>query len=168
MERYNFWKSMNPEASITEITNELRNIQTMASLRPADRVIIFLGATFSENFVAGREIEANKEVLAALGSSSILQRHLIGGFEWLCGTKYPTLIMQFPIVLKHLFDEDLVEDEVFFSWSEDLIRNEYSAEHSMMCLDTLEQLRNYSAPFIKWLEEAESDSEEDDEEEEES
>ena len=29
MERYNFWKSMNPEASTTEITNELRNIQTM-------------------------------------------------------------------------------------------------------------------------------------------
>jgi hypothetical protein len=38
----------------------------------------------------------------------------------------------FPIVLKQLFEEELVEEDVFFEWAGDLTRNEFSAEMSMI------------------------------------
>ena len=44
----------------------------------------------------------------------------------------------FPILLKQLLDEELVEEDTFLAWAADFTRNEYSAEQSMVCLDTLE------------------------------
>ncbi len=151
------------------MTDELRNIQTMASLRPADRIIIFLGAVFTEAAVSAKQVEANKAVLRALAATAIQQRHLIAAVEWLCGTRYPSLVKYFPVLLKQLLDEELVEEDTFFAWAGDFARNEFSAEQSMMCIDTLEQLKGSAAPFIKWLQEAEEegeDGEDDDEEEE--
>jgi hypothetical protein len=49
--------------------------------------------------------------------SEIQQRHLIAGIEWFCGTKYPNLSRFFPVMLKQLFDDELVEEETFFNWS---------------------------------------------------
>ena len=48
MERFQLFLTKSTVASTTQILDELRNIQTMASLRPADRIIIYLGAVFTE------------------------------------------------------------------------------------------------------------------------
>ena len=170
MERLKLFLSANPTATVEQITDELRHTQTMASLRPADRIIIYLGAVFTENCVANNEISTYASVLRALASSTIQQRHLIAAFEWLCGTHYTSKLKFFPILLKQLLDEELVEEDVFLSWAGDFTRNEYSAEQSMVCLDTLEQLKLSAQPFITWLQEAEEEGEssDDGEEEEES
>lgn len=166
MERYRFWVGLNESATLQQKVNELRMLQNTASLRPADRPIIYLGSMFSEEVVAKKEIAEHKEILAALAPTPIQQRHLIAAFEWLCGTKYPkSLLKMFPIILKHLFDEELVDEDNFFAWYGDLARNEYSADNSMMDLDTLEQLKGLSAPFITWLQEAEEEGDSDEEEE---
>jgi translation initiation factor 5 len=162
MERYKVWFGLNAASTTLQIVDELRAIQTMSSLRPADRIIIFLGAVFTEDFITANEVKAHRPILAALAPSSIQHRHMIAAVEWLCGTKFPSLVKFFPVVLKQLLDEELVDEEAFYAWHEDLTRNEYSAEQSMMCLDTLEHLKESAAPFITWLEEAEE--EEDDEE----
>ena len=62
----------------------------------------------------------------------------------------------------------VVEEDTFLAWAGDFTRNEYSAEQSMVCLDTLEQLKAAAQPFITWLMEAEEegDSSEEDEEDE--
>lgn len=166
MERLKLWLSDNPTPATSQLLDELRNIQTMASLRPADRIIIYLGGVFTEAVVTGKEIEAHKEVLAALAATAIQQRHLIAAFEWLCGTRYPSLVKYFPVLLKQLLDEELVDEDTFFAWAGDFARNEFSAEQSMMCIDTLEHLKHSAAPFIKWLQEAEEEGEDDDEDEE--
>ena len=49
-------------------------------------------------------------------ASAIQQRHMIAAFEWFCGRKYPNLMKFFPVVLKQLFDEELIEEDVFFEW----------------------------------------------------
>jgi translation initiation factor 5 len=159
MERLKLFLSANPTATTEQICDELRNIQTMASLRPADRIIIYLGAVFTENMVAEKEVEKHADVLRALAASAIQQRHLIAAFEWLCGTRYPSRIKYFPILLKQLLDEELVEEDTFLAWAADFTRNEYSAEQSMVCLDTLEQLKASAQPFITWLMEAEVEGE---------
>lgn len=174
MERFKLWLSnvsgteVDPTPPTTsQIVDELRNIQTMASLRTADRVIIFLGAVFTENMITLKEVEKNASVLKALAGTHIQQRHLIAAFEWLFGTKYPSKVKFFPMALKQLMDEDLVEEDVFLEWAADYARNEFSAESSMICLDTLEELRASAAPFIKWLQEAEEEGDDEDEEEDE-
>lgn len=165
MERYKFWTDLNSSATTAQIVDELRVIQTTAALRPADRPILFLGAMFTEEAVSKCEVAKYREILAALAPSAIQERHLIAAFEWLCGRKYPKILKHFPVLLKHLLDEELVEEFSFFQWHQDLARNEYSADVSMMDLDTLENLKDSAMPFITWLQEAESEEDDDDEEE---
>lgn len=153
----------NVDAPVDVILEELRIVQTMASLRPASRCIIFLGAVFTEAVIAANQIVVHKPVLKALSPSPIQQRHLIAAWEWFCGTRHPTLLKYFPVILKNLFDEDIVDEEVFLNWGADISRNEHTADFSMISLDTLDQLKTNATPFLKWLEEAEeeSDGEED-------
>lgn len=151
-----------------EILESLRNIQTMASLRPSYRPIIFLGAVFTEAALKANEVTTHAAVLKGLAPKEIQQRHLIAAFEWFCGVRFPELIRYFPVILKQLYDADIVEEDVFLRWGSDLTRNEFSADHSMISIDTLEQLKLNAQPFIRWLEEAEeeeSDEEADESEE---
>ena len=52
---------------------------------------------------------------------------------------------------------------MFFEWAGDLTRNEFSAEMSMIDIDTLEHLKGSASLFITWLQEAEEEGEEGDE-----
>ena len=162
MDRLNLWLLENATATDASLLEELRSIQTFAALRPADRIIIYLGAIFTEEVVSGGQIASHKTMLAALAPSAIQQRHLISAFEWFCGRKYPQLMKFFPVVLKLLFDEELVEEDVFYEWAGDLTRNEFSAEFSMIDIDTLEHLKESASLFITWLQEAEEEGEEGD------
>lgn len=166
MDRLKLWLVDNSNVTETVLLDELRSIQTFAALRPADRIIIYLGAVFSEDVITAGQILAHKNTLAALAPTLIQQRHLISAFEWFCGRRYPQLMKYFPVVLKQLFDEELVEEDVFFEWSADLTRNEFSADLSMIDEDTLEQLKAGASLFIVWLQEAEEEGEEEEEEEE--
>lgn len=146
----------------------MRSIQTQHSLRPAVRSIIFLGACVVEAGAATKDqVASNKDTLCLLAPSSIQQRHLIAAFEWLCGTRYPSLARFFPLLLKELFDEEIIEEDVFFSWATDYARNEYTADPSMIHIDVLEVLKASAAPFITWLQEAEEEGEEGEDDEDE-
>eukprot|EP00595_Chromulina_sp_UTEXLB2642_P000123 CAMPEP_0196761592 /NCGR_PEP_ID=MMETSP1095-20130614/891_1 /TAXON_ID=96789 ORGANISM="Chromulina nebulosa, Strain UTEXLB2642" /NCGR_SAMPLE_ID=MMETSP1095 /ASSEMBLY_ACC=CAM_ASM_000446 /LENGTH=293 /DNA_ID=CAMNT_0042111363 /DNA_START=588 /DNA_END=1469 /DNA_ORIENTATION=+ len=161
--RFKNWRIENVDVPVDVILEELRLNQTLAALRPSVRPIIFIGAVFTETIITSNEIITYANVLKALAPSQIQQRHLISAFEWFCGVLYPNLSRFFPVVLKHLFDNDIVEEDVFLKWGSDLSRNEFSADHSMISIDTLDLLKSYSAPFLNWLQEAEeeSDGEED-------
>jgi len=160
IEQFRIWSALNPAAPLPAILEELRFSQVRSSLRVADRVLIFLGTVFTEALLTEHQIQARKPTLALLGPNPIQQRHIIAGFEWICGARFPSLLKFFPLVLKQLFDEDIVEEEVFLAWAVDLSRNEHSADASLISIETLEVLRTTAAPFIKWLQEAEEEGEE--------
>jgi len=165
MKRFKLWLSENPTASIDATMEELRAIQTFAALRPSDRIIIFMGSVFTADAYKENQISKHKHLLAALAASHFQQRHLITAIEWLCGTKEPALLKYFPAMLKHAYDEDLIEEDPILEWARAPIRNDFSAEESMITDDTLETLKECAQPFITWLEEAESDDDDDDEDE---
>jgi hypothetical protein len=74
-------------------------------------------------------------------------------------------VRTFPVVLKQLYDEDLLEEETLLEWYGDELKNEYTADETIISTEVLETLKEAAKPFIVWLEEA--DEEDDDEEEEE-
>ena len=163
IDRLRNWRIEHADATVDIMLEELRVLQATSGLKVRDRVVIFLGAVFTEACVTSNEIILQKEALSKMGSSALLQRHLISGFEWFCGTRFPSLGKHFPVVLKILYDEDLIEEEIFMEWYDSSTRTDHSADSSMITFEVLEQLRLNAAPFITWLKEAE---EEDDEEEE--
>ena len=134
----------------------------MSSLRPADRYIIFLGAVCSERLVKDEELLKLKPILAAMTSTPIHQRHLLAAAEWLCGSRFPSLLKFFPVVLKQLYEEDLVEEDTLFEWDTDFIRNDFTADASMINDEALEALKSHAKQFVVWLREAEEEGDEED------
>jgi len=168
IEMFRLWSlnSSTPETIFSKVTpnvvaEELRSIQNLSSLRPSDRAIIFMGATFTAKSIADHDIAKHKDVLAALAPTELMQRHLIAACEWFCGVHMVELQRMFPVMLKQLFDSDLVEEDVFYSWHTDYARNEFSAEASVISTDTLELLKESAQPFITWLQEAEEEGDSD-------
>lgn len=159
--RFAQWIENNDISQVKDVMEELRALQTMASLKPSDRLLIFIGTVMTEGILDddAKEISTHKEVIAALGVTDIQQRHVISAFEWLCGVHISKLATKFPLLLHALFDEELIEEEVFLMWSTDYARSEYSVSESLIDIDVLESLKGYAAPFITWLKEAESESE---------
>jgi translation initiation factor 5 len=169
--RFIHWLSTDVGDSAAQKTNEqiyeeLRALQTMSSLKPADRPLIFLGAVLNENIITEKQIVKHREFLEHLASSAITQRHLIAAFEWFCGLRHDALLVKFPLILKELFDQEIVDEEQFLMWYSDYMRNEYTVCNDNLTLETLEKLRNSAAPFITWLKEAESEGDSDEEDDE--
>ena len=165
--RFSTWYAQHGEVKGKDAAlEELRMVQTFASLHVRYRPVIFVGSVFTEALLSGKEILTHKVFLKALAGSNVgTQRHLIAAFEWFCGTRYPSLTKLFPVVLKQLFDEELVEEEVFLAWSSDLTRNEYSCDDSLVTYEVLEELRASAGPFVTWLLEAEEEGDDESEEE---
>ena len=152
--------------NLSRIAGELRTCVNFANLRPSSCVQIYIGSVMSAALLSGKEIEKCKEVLTSLSKSTDTQRHVIAAFEWFCGSLHPTLAPKFPLVLKALFDEEIVDESVFFDWSADYAKNDYSVDASQINVDILEELKLVAGPFITWLREADEEGESDEEEEE--
>eukprot|EP00112_Aurelia_sp_Birch-Aquarium-sp1_P012903 Seg272.2 transcript_id=Seg272.2/GoldUCD/mRNA.D3Y31 product="Eukaryotic translation initiation factor 5" protein_id=Seg272.2/GoldUCD/D3Y31 len=85
------------------------------------------------------------------------QKSLMGAFELLVGKSYPDQLMpKVPHILKSLYDNDYVEEEVFLQWGSKVSKRYVSKEVSTV-------IHKKADPFLKWLKEAEEeDSEEED------
>lgn len=163
------WLVDNPKALKSALVDELRDIQTFAALRPADRMIIYIGAVFTESAATSNETNMHIDTLQALTSEKIQQRHFIGALEWFCGTHMKTSLKKyFPVLLKHAYDADLLDEDIILQWSQDSIQNQHCADRSMIDYDTLEELRESAKPFIIWLQEADEESDDDNDDDEES
>ena len=109
------------------------------------------------------ELSKLKPVLAAMTTTPIHQRHLLAAAEWLCGSRFPSLLKFFPVVLKQLYEEDLIDEDVIFEWDADSIRNDFTADSSMISDETLEALKSHAKLVVVWLREAEEEGDDKDE-----
>uniref|UniRef100_A0A665X261 Eukaryotic translation initiation factor 5 n=1 Tax=Echeneis naucrates TaxID=173247 RepID=A0A665X261_ECHNA len=87
------------------------------------------------------------------------QKYLLGGFECLVKLHQVQLLPRVPIILKDLYDADLLEEDVIFAWAEKVSKKYVSKELA-------KEIHAKAAPFVKWLKEAEEESEGSEEEEE--
>jgi len=83
------------------------------------------------------------------------QKSLLGGIE--CVIDHQSAVLpKIPLVLKYLYDCDVLEEEVLLDWSSKPSRKYVSKELNA-------DIRTKAQPFITWLKEAEEESEDDSE-----
>ncbi|XP_041827849.1 eukaryotic translation initiation factor 5 [Melanotaenia boesemani] len=88
------------------------------------------------------------------------QKYLLGGFECVVKLHQVQLLPRVAIILKDLYDADLLEEDVIFAWAEKVSKKYVSKELA-------KEIHAKAAPFVKWLKEAEEESEGSEEEDEE-
>merc|ERR1712243_222044 len=88
-----------------------------------------------------------------MGENPKGQKYLIGGIEKTVESFEATLLPKVPHIFKELFEEDILEEEVIFEWAKKVSKKNVSKEMA-------QKIHEKVAPFIKWLKEAEEESDE--------
>merc|ERR550519_1817683 len=81
------------------------------------------------------------------------QKYLIGGIEKTVESFEATLLPKVGHIFKELFEEDILEEEVIFEWAKKVSKKNVSKELA-------QKIHDKAAPFVKWLKEAEEESDE--------
>jgi translation initiation factor 5 len=148
----------NPEASAEETAEVVINQQMASALKSHEKIHIFLCAVITPNFFKNKEIESYSETIKKITQKNpIMERHLIGAVEDICAD----MILEpkhFPFILKQLFDEDALSEDVILEWAFDG-RSEYT--RSSVNEEMRSKLRGQAEPVVAWLQE-DSDSDSDD------
>lgn len=83
------------------------------------------------------------------------EKALLGGTERFVGNDHPELINAVPSILMAYYDNDLVTEETVTGWGT-------KASKKYVDLTVSKKVRRAAEPFLKWLEEAESDEDDED------
>lgn len=146
-------------AKPSQVVDYLKKLQESNTLMLKECAYIMVGSVFNENVIKSAQVKAYCNVLTALvntDANKFMARHLIGAIEDFFGSKYPTLIKGFPLVLKQLYDEDVLEEDVILDWASQGVTYEFSPQS--MTGEQIKQLRTSAEPFITWLKEADEGS----------
>lgn len=151
-------------ATPAEVVAKLRELQVGKSLMLKECAYIFVASALDEAVVKAGQIKARAPVLRALvatDANNFMARHLIGAIEDMFGSKHQGLAKAFPLVLKQLYDEDVLEEGVLLDWAKQGVTYEFSPQS--MSSEQVKALRELAEPFVNWLEEADSEDDEDEE-----
>lgn len=74
----------------------------------------------------------------------------------------PNLMGFFPVILKHLYDADIVEEEAMLMWAGEDGRSEEFTPPALKD-EQVAALRAKAVPFVTWLEQADEEGDDDDE-----
>lgn len=114
-------------------------------------VLVLVQALFTIDIV--KEISVYNALLAKMITSEKHQKALLGGVERLAGLAYPELIPMIPKILMALYQSDVLDEEVVTQWGTHVSKKYVDKE-------TSKKVRKASEPFLKWLEEADDESDE--------
>ncbi|KAI3502946.1 hypothetical protein L1887_31357 [Cichorium endivia] len=134
-------KGVGPDAMMSALTGTRKEIVNAVYEGLCDGV---------EKGFAKVVVKRQKYLVAAVAEGEEGQMMLLGAVEEFCGkVKNPVAVKEVPLVLKALYDADLVEEEFVVKWYEEGLKggNKDSA------------IWKNAKPFVEWLQSAESESE---------
>ncbi|KAF8083323.1 hypothetical protein N665_0781s0001 [Sinapis alba] len=150
------------EKLVSEVKELLNNGSTPSQLRtaissnysstPQEKMdALFSALFFSEGKGFAKEVVKKKKYLLALmmmenDAGAPQQMVLLNAIESFCVKANPEAAKEVALVIKGLYDEDLLEEDVIFGWYKKGIKSS-------------PVMKNVT-PFIEWLQNAESESEE--------
>jgi translation initiation factor 5 len=148
--------SDNPDATPSDITDKVTNEQMASGLKSQDRIHIFVRAAFTTDFFKHKQVEKNAPTISKITQGkTVMERHLISACEGLCVDK-PKI---FAVLLKQLFDEDILDENTIFEWA-----GEGRTDYTLDCVDEDQRcaMRAEAEPVVVWLQEDDSSDEDSD------
>jgi translation initiation factor 5 len=130
---------------------QLKAVLASSTLPPQDVMNALLDALFDgvgKGFA--KEVVKNKKYLAAAVPDEGAQTLLVQAIESFCGKCSPEALKEVPVVLKALYDGDVLEEETIVEW--------YNAA---VAAGKNSQVVKNAKPFVEWLQSAESEEEDD-------
>ncbi|KAF7583273.1 Eukaryotic translation initiation factor 5 [Clavispora lusitaniae] len=129
-----------------------KKIAELELLETHDVVLVLAQVLFDENIVD--QIEEHSGLLAKLiNDDEDYEKAFLGGLERFLGLEKPELIPILPKILVKLYDKDLISEEVILSWGSK-VSKKYVPK------DISKKVRKAAKPFLKWLQEADEESDE--------
>ncbi|PVU86168.1 hypothetical protein BB560_006801 [Smittium megazygosporum] len=119
-------------------------------------IVIILTLFVEKDILA--QIKKHTPLLLSFGDTEKCQKAILGGFERFMAENAPSLIPKSAHILKSLYENDLVDEEVILQWAEKPSKKYVDRE-------TSKEIHMHAERFIQWLREAEDDSEDDSEDE---
>lgn len=140
----------NVTASCVRIAEEVANQQMSYAVKGYQRIYIFIRAAISRNFYKEHLVKKYAPVILKITlGNPIMERHLISAAEFICSEKPKN----FPVLLKQLFDEEVLQENVILEWAFDG-RSDYTPKS--IDEETRASLRAEAEPVIAWLQVEES------------
>ena len=120
--------------------------------------IVLCELLFNDKMFKEKQIEKSSNLMLRFThENQKAQKYLLGGIEKTIEVHESVLMPRVPHILKALYEEDILEEEVLFEWAKKVSKKNVSKETSA-------KIHEKAQPFIKWLKEAEEESESDDDE----
>lgn len=138
------------ESSPAEVIDKLQEIKKRG-IDDKQFVVHLFDALFEPTVDLFAEIKKKKDILAAVVTSPASQIALLNRIEYFCGKVNPSVVSKVSFIIKELYDQEIVEEESVLGWYE----KEKDSE--------IPTVREQATPIIKWLKEAEEESEEEEE-----
>lgn len=146
----------NPDASPSDIAEKVVNEQMASGLKSQDRIHIFIRAAFTIDFFKQKQVQKHAPTIAKITQGkTVMERHLISACEFLCAEKPKN----FAVILKQLFDEEVLEEDSIFEWA-----GEGRTDYTLESVDEEHraQMRAEAEPVVVWLQEDDSSDEDSD------
>eukprot|EP00091_Calanus_sinicus_P008039 TRINITY_DN1953_c0_g1_i3.p1 TRINITY_DN1953_c0_g1~~TRINITY_DN1953_c0_g1_i3.p1 ORF type:complete len:354 (+),score=167.66 TRINITY_DN1953_c0_g1_i3:879-1940(+) len=116
--------------------------------------IVLCELLFDDKMFKEKQLEKySKLFLRFTHENQKAQKYLLGGLEKTVETQEAALLNKVPHIFKILFEEDVLEEEVILEWAKKVSKKYVSK-------DVAQKIHDKAAPFIKWLKEAEEESDE--------
>ena len=141
--------------------------------------IVLCELLFDDSMVA--QIKKYKRVFMRFcHENTKAQKYFMGGFEKTVEIRKDKLLPKVPVILKTLYDEDVIDEESILEWAKKVQRSPvflsmriiianrpvtFKVSKKYVSKELSEQIHKKAEPFIKWLKEAEEETSDEDEDE---
>ncbi|KAG9315004.1 domain found in IF2B/IF5-domain-containing protein [Chiua virens] len=150
--QFGHWLEENKEDEDLSSVQIFKKAEELGVEKKHKTLLVLVQALFTKDVV--QEIATYKALLVKMVTSEKHQKSLLGGIERLVGLTYPELMPAVPKILMALYQHDILDEEVVTQWGTHVSKKYVDKE-------TSKKVRKASEPFLKWLEEADDDSEDD-------
>jgi translation initiation factor 5 len=144
-------------ATVTEILSELRRVSLARSLDEPQKIKALLSAVIDAK--KGKDIHTEFGKHAALFQKIVVSQAsavlFINCIEDFVGLMHPELLPRFPLILKELYEQDVLEEEHILTWFDTPAENSWFVN-----VDVGNATRAKSVVFVEWLREDEDEDEE--------
>mgnify|MGYP001385270491 CR=1 FL=1 len=129
-----------------------KKIVELELLETPETLLVLAQVLFDETIV--EQLEVHQGLLAKLiHEREDYEKAFLGGLERFLGLEKPDLIAAVPKILHKLYDSEIVSEEAIIEWGSK-VSKKYVPK------DVSKKVRKAAKPFVKWLKEADEESDE--------